>query len=401
MPKSEKEILEDFILNTKSLDDLKSLLAQFNIFETLGIVSTEIRHSRVLSWLLNPNGNHGCGDYFIKLFLKHIFRINKQVGGAKVTIFDMDSYDLSNIEIRREWCNIDVLLISENNKFVVAVENKIYSGEHSNQLARYFDTVNKEYPGYEKLFVYLTPDGEEASTDKWVVFDYSTIADIVGDTISSKRNGLADNVKLFLQDYQTVLRRYVVTNPSEIEKICKGIYQKHKDALDLIFQYKPDLQYDMFEKIKELLKLYPDIIPDDSSKPYIRFTTKRLDEYLPKISKKWTGQVWTKSRRLVLFEIKNFSDWARLDFAIGPAPEESRLELFEYIKKNASVLNVLNSCDKKWVHIYHMNLLNKNDYEDSDIEKMIGTIKKKLDQFYATDLREIEKLLSTAPHSKS
>jgi hypothetical protein len=55
----EKEKLEQFILNNPDLDRLEEMLSDFNLFETLDLVNAEIRHSNVLSWLLNPNENHG------------------------------------------------------------------------------------------------------------------------------------------------------------------------------------------------------------------------------------------------------------------------------------------------------------------------------------------------------
>ena len=43
----------------------------FNIFNILGLWSEEVRlHSSFLAELLNPKGNHGCGDIFLRDFVK-------------------------------------------------------------------------------------------------------------------------------------------------------------------------------------------------------------------------------------------------------------------------------------------------------------------------------------------
>ena len=42
----------------------KSILDQFNIFEAMGAVHVEVRHSEFLSFLLDPYQNHGLGDTF-------------------------------------------------------------------------------------------------------------------------------------------------------------------------------------------------------------------------------------------------------------------------------------------------------------------------------------------------
>jgi hypothetical protein len=83
---NEIELLEKFVLNNPELDALENLLSQFNIFETLDIVNAEIRHSNVLSWLLNPNANHGLGDFFTKQFLKYLISKNKDYLDSKVVI---------------------------------------------------------------------------------------------------------------------------------------------------------------------------------------------------------------------------------------------------------------------------------------------------------------------------
>lgn len=50
--------LENFLMDIDVLYELNSYLSDFNAFETLGIVNTEISHSNVLGWLLDPNENH-------------------------------------------------------------------------------------------------------------------------------------------------------------------------------------------------------------------------------------------------------------------------------------------------------------------------------------------------------
>lgn len=50
----------------------KSLISRFNIFDVLKIFRTEIRHSNMLAWLLNPNENHGFSDTFIRGVIQRI-----------------------------------------------------------------------------------------------------------------------------------------------------------------------------------------------------------------------------------------------------------------------------------------------------------------------------------------
>ena len=71
---------------------------EFNPFETLNLWWREDIHSRVLTWLLDPNNNHGVGDYFLKKFLR-------LVGLSSEAI---DSVDWTPAESQREWyCVVD------------------------------------------------------------------------------------------------------------------------------------------------------------------------------------------------------------------------------------------------------------------------------------------------------
>jgi len=381
---SKKETLEHFILNNKELRDLESLLAQFNAFETLNIVNAEIRHSCILAWLLDPISNHGCGDHFVKLFLKYIFNMNKNDLKSRLTIFDLETFNYSDIEIKKEWNNIDILIVSEKNKFAITIENKIGSSEHSNQLKRYFDIVSKEFPNYEKIFVYLTPEGERGTDDNWLIFDYSMIDKILDDLIEFKKTSINETILSFLEQYRTIIRRYVVNNP-EIERICRDIYKKHKTALDIIFQYKPDIEYDVSQMIQEAIKIQGDLILESAGKTTIKFTSKELDRLIPK-----SGVGWTNSGRMLMFEFNNYEKRLALRLIIGPGPLDIRNKLHEIAKKNTTLFNRGGmQLGQKWLTIDQNIYLNKNDYEDANVEDLKEKINKKFTIFLQNDLKRI------------
>ena len=62
---SDKEALLKFMQDAECLDALSKWTNDFNIFDVLKISRTEIRHSNLLSWLIDPNENHGLGDSFL------------------------------------------------------------------------------------------------------------------------------------------------------------------------------------------------------------------------------------------------------------------------------------------------------------------------------------------------
>ena len=53
--------LEDFVVGNPELEELEALLSQFNLFEAIGAVRMEVRHSDFLAFLLDPAQKHGLG----------------------------------------------------------------------------------------------------------------------------------------------------------------------------------------------------------------------------------------------------------------------------------------------------------------------------------------------------
>ncbi len=85
---------------------------------------------------------------------------NTDINYTKISPIDIDIANFTDVEVRREWQNIDILIQSTRNKLICAIENKVDSEEHSNQLWRYHQVIKKEYSDYRKILIYLTPEGD-------------------------------------------------------------------------------------------------------------------------------------------------------------------------------------------------------------------------------------------------
>lgn len=387
----EKIALEKFLLQNDELEKIESFLAEFNVFQTLDAVRAEIRHSNILAWLMNPKSNHGFGDQFLRLFLKYVFSNNRETIKSEVTFFDIEVFNLDDIEIRREWNRIDLLVISESNKFVVTIENKIETMEHDDQLKRYYDLVTKEFPRYHKLFIYLTPESLTPSdTENWIIFDYSTVYSILKRLLESRKNSLSNSVYDFLTQYCIILRRYVMPN-SEIEDICKKIYQKHQQALDLIFQYKPDIEFEVSEIIQDIIKEHDELILDGAGKTVIRFTSRKLDNLVPK-----KGEGWGTGNRILLFEFSNYYKKLTLRLYIGPGDNQLRTKLHNIAMMDAKLFNKSErKLGLKWLAIYQKEYLKPKDYEESDAVELKEIISKKFESLVMDDLANIEKHIAS------
>lgn len=316
----------------EDIDILKQLEdeTKFNIFETLLIVNKEIRHSNVLSWLLNPNESHGMKDYFVKKFIRSLFKKNRKlIQDKNLKTEEIFLWDYDEVEIFRENNHIDILLVDSNHKMVIAIENKIDSKEHSNQLARYKAYVEKNYPSYKNVLVYLTKHGDESSDPfNWLSYSYEDVLEFIRDSLPLKD----EKVSMFLKDYEYILRRKIMTDENLI-KICRNIYKKHKKALDLIYEYKPDTLYEIGTKIKNLMKDANKFEINQSNKKIIRLT----DDALRNLNDKYrhVSNGWVKDNSLVLYEIKISEKSISIATVVGPTDDNSRTEFInKYLKED-------------------------------------------------------------------
>ena len=187
------------------LETLREMLTEFNLFNVLGIERSELRHSRVLALLLNPHGSHGLGDSFLREFLYQGVEGNT-IGGSLISIADVQSWNLHNVDVVRERHNIDILVIGEDEEFVCFIENKVDSGEHSEQLARYYESVRKSYRTCKRLPVFLTPVGaspsKESDAERYVSLGYCEIADLLRDVLETRAATVNSKVAVFLEQYE-------------------------------------------------------------------------------------------------------------------------------------------------------------------------------------------------------
>ena len=109
------------------LDKIKNSVMNFNILEITGMGSQEIKHSNILAWMFS-NSEHNLEYKILEGFLKKVVdanEINETTTFLKHYIY-LPKND-KNITIYREKDNIDLLIVDNANKVVIAIENKVYA----------------------------------------------------------------------------------------------------------------------------------------------------------------------------------------------------------------------------------------------------------------------------------
>ena len=133
---------------------------EFNIFSITGIEKRETEtHSALIYELLSPDGRHGQGDQFVRLFFEDVLNpitgdINRGWGvGYKVKREDPTS------ENRR----IDITI--QTSKAIIGIEIKITATDQDKQLNDYWKELQRREleTGKTPILLYLTLFGDRAS----------------------------------------------------------------------------------------------------------------------------------------------------------------------------------------------------------------------------------------------
>lgn len=242
--KNEEYILE-LMQDIDCLDQLKQWTEGVNIFRVLRIARTEIRHSNMLAWLLDPNENHGLGSLFLQALIidlskPHYYESAKEYDSiiTPTSAIDLLSSDLSDTHVFREWNHIDILLTLPK-EYTLAIENKVDSSESKDskglsQLTRYSNVLHAHYDQHKCIKVFLTPYGDEPTDNNWHVFTYSDILSILEKSLAPQEKSLPAEVALLIKHYIEILRNDIMED--RLKSLCNEIYLKHKDAFDLIFE---------------------------------------------------------------------------------------------------------------------------------------------------------------------
>ena len=311
----------------------------------------------MLSWLFDANASHGIGDKFISLFM-HSLVSNNQMQDAD--IFNYLLSDFHSYSVYREWKNIDLLLVSHKERIVIAIENKIGSHEHDNQLNRYRKQIEQTYSGYHQLYVYLTPDGEAPSDDtNWLISTYCDVADIL-EQIQQTSN-LNDETNLLVHNYIAIIRRDIVEDKQLIE-ICNKIYSKHKQVLDLIYDNITADESGIDSIISSTLQKLSDEGKIIYEKEWgTSFGTKRMYEALPSLESPISA--WnTEDIYSYWFRIEKERFYLIFEITGKNIPSEQRVTM----EKMIDILKPNSNKDFVWKRLHRtgwFDLSNATDFE--------------------------------------
>lgn len=147
--------IEVLLAKTAAISDKYDLIYQktggyFNIFNITNIEENEVKICRVIYELIDPKGCHYQGDTYLRLFVKHVLKI------------DLEEQEYKTVRVYREYLipndrRID--LVIETDRRFIPIEVKINASDERNQCYDYYQKAINS-----KLF-YLTLYGNIPSPE--------------------------------------------------------------------------------------------------------------------------------------------------------------------------------------------------------------------------------------------
>lgn len=386
------------LIDSNDLDKIKNRFNEFNIFESLGMVRQEIKHSNTIASIFDSYSGIGLTDEVFKRFIRSIYEKNDIFNGA-IDRFKFELAEYDDLEVLREYKNIDLLVKSKKNKHIFIIENKVDAQESEHQLEKYKKIVEDEYKEYEKLYVFLSPNGVEASdSELWFTATYQDLIDAIACFLSSN-NDLSGDKKLFLQHYIQMVRRHILEDEQLVE-LALRIYQKHKRALDYIYENKPDMVKLLSDEIWRSIETDQDImnefVLDHSTKNFLRIADKSWDSLSSFLS--GDGD-WTQSKRVLLWEIVIRDSFIALKLVLGPSSNQDYREKLK-LRLQSSIENSNKSSSKKFTQIKTFFRIKVDLTEDGldDLEPLVRKVLEKVKKhLFDADLkRKIHDALDVA-----
>ncbi len=372
--------LERFVVDNDELLQLEQLIGRFNIFDALGIVRAEIRHSNFLAWLLDPNESHGQGGLFLDGILMDLLR-QSPPALRPFSPIQLDGAELRRVRVRREYRNIDILIECEEPRFVIAVENKTYSHEHSGQLDRYKKAIRDFFGDIPSLFVYLTREGDEPSDEEWTPYTYRDVHSVQRRVRRANGASIGDDVLTFLDHYLNLIGSRFMDDP-QIDELCQVIYKNHRRAIDLIVERIGTGSTAITAIADEVSRLSGWTVAYRGPR-YVQVIPAGWEKMLPPVGKK--KGVPPEQWLFVTFRVGARQCWNVVNVIQTTDPEIRRrvIERLVADPKEFGLKSLFKNLDligDKWANLGRVNIERWDPEEGPDVEELLPKVRAVLDR---------------------
>ncbi|SMP28203.1 PD-(D/E)XK nuclease family protein [Shimia sagamensis] len=394
--------LSNLIVKSSDFARLSERLDVYCPFEALSVERTEIRHSNFLANVVNPRGQHGFDDTCTRALLETLVTAS----GEPKLLLQLHLRDLGEIEVLREWRNIDLLLrlpgLQPSDDLVFAIELKVEARESAGQLKRYATTVRETWPQAKHLFYFMTLRDDDASDPDWISINFSSL---VRNLESANNNQSGDpKARMMLESYTQMIRRKYLEDPA-LEDLAEKIWAKHKNALEFLTDRRPNPARELAKLLSEEVTLKSinegletsnaglTVAIDSANARFIRLAVTEWDRFQSMQS----GSGWTPSNRILLCEIEVSERTLAVRMVIGRGDQQERQKVFTALKEGNALPSQVRPLSPEFSRIVSKSLRNRpqmekmleQGIEEADLAKMRDDIA----SFYSKTLRGFDDAL--------
>lgn len=410
--------LERLLIGPDSQDfqNLEKLTSEFCPFEAIGMIDQEIRHAHFLSYLLDPNRPHGFHDQLLKEFLHEVI-LQSQSGEVNISSLSVHYSSFNNAVVYRERSNIDLLIeIPSGSTFgidkgiVLVVEMKIRAKESGHQLDKYSKYIQHEYPASEwiQIFAFLTLDATAALHATHKSWTPVSMPDVLSrfDNIVQRVSSGSEAAVLYKQ-YSKMMRRHLIMD-DEIAELAKKIWSRHATALNILYDYKPDLQSEVFEWLMSNSDKFVEDVFEETGFTLVRDTSTR--RILRFAVREWlkiegfcdTNQSFVDTGSLVVLELADWGGRIRCSIVLGPGEDEVRQKFYAEVllSVDAKRLSIARRTTTlpQFKHLSSIDVQTQKSYEkalesDEPSENLGRNVYNRAKEFMKNNIHEYDRII--------
>tara|TARA_R110002096_G_scaffold135456_2_gene287328 strand:- start:244254 stop:245342 length:1089 start_codon:yes stop_codon:yes gene_type:complete len=219
--------------------------------------SFEVQLSSCIKYFLDPIENHNQGSEFLRIFLKSIGKMDKELCQEQPTVVLEKKMKGRRIDISLSWP-----------KFQIGMEFKIWTKDSKNQIQNYLNYYQEKKTDF--LLLYINPYGsvpENFTTEDSQVKGNLRVLSIEGwliELVKKWSDYVLDKdqkVSFFLQEFLDFLQKKFQNKENEIKVEIKNIIAKYpKEVENLIQTNLGDIGGKKSEKIKIIEDIYESLV---------------------------------------------------------------------------------------------------------------------------------------------
>lgn len=240
----------------------------------------EVNVSRFLAWLMDPGEGHGLGDQPLRSLLTRAGQADRaqalpQNDRRFLSPSSVHTQSFSSVVVSTEVDVglktkklLDVLILDPAARLYVAIENKFGAKEGDDQTKDYRKGLEKLFPTYRGVHVYLDSNEAEPKDQVWLPVGYDWLAEFLKS--SEQRESTAQHIREALAQFRSVVEDEDEDSAarSPLGTLISHVAGKHREALATMKELvKPNARS---RRAKELAAIVGDGLTTNQAKAQMR-----------------------------------------------------------------------------------------------------------------------------------